>query len=36
MMIHQDRAACLAILDQAGATPDTPDVITAKALAARP
>ncbi len=36
MMIHQDRAACLAILDQAGATPDTPDVITAKARTARP
>ncbi len=35
MMIHQDRPACVALLEAAGATPDSPPTITAKARAAR-
>lgn len=35
MMIHQDRAACVALLDDAGATPDDAATIRAKAAAAR-
>jgi cyanophycin synthetase len=35
MMIHQDREACVALLERAGATPDDPDTIRAKAAAAR-
>ena len=35
MMIHQDREACVALLDAAGATADDPATIRAKASAAR-
>jgi hypothetical protein len=34
MMIHQDRAACVELLDRAGATPDDPATIRAKVRAA--
>jgi cyanophycin synthetase len=35
MMIHQDRDTCVAMLEAAGAVPDDPDRIRAKAAAAR-
>ncbi len=36
MMIHQDRAACVELLDSIGATADDPETIRAKIEAARP
>lgn len=35
MMIHQDRTACIELLDQAGATQDGPETISAKVQAAQ-
>jgi cyanophycin synthetase len=36
MMIHQDRPACVDLLERAGATEDDPATIRAKVQAARP